>query len=381
MKSGPSKRNAERAETLKLKVRTALDLDVDFDTKSQTIQVRDARLINAQQRAFCRRLLEAAARRPGIGKAEVDLASASCRSRVCRSIAELAKDGRLLRGLRAGSGCVDFRSLGRSRCDRKAHGWLKMTAYPLANDVSLWETFDAKRDRVKLRHQFPAEDERQLPLYGRGHFSAGRCRALQGEPALEELDGRLPPFDQRAERVHGSSRAELRGAAGRRRAPRASNFPGGAVETAGRHLEVATGPKRLLYLGLAGGSFVMTLVGLVDSGDSDRPFLLATSYFLARSSRWLDRKLRESVFFGSIVTEWEEHGGLGRTSKAKLMAVSGAIVVVAIIVSPLSPLGILLLLVVSSLSPFTVFIGCRGLKASKAREVSLGTPRLALPAP
>ena len=39
----------------------------------------DARIINAGQRAFCRRLLEAAARRPGISKAEVDLADACCR--------------------------------------------------------------------------------------------------------------------------------------------------------------------------------------------------------------------------------------------------------------------------------------------------------------
>ena len=53
--------------------------DVDIDTKKQTIRVRDARIINAGQRAFCRRLLEAAARRPGISKAEVDLADACCR--------------------------------------------------------------------------------------------------------------------------------------------------------------------------------------------------------------------------------------------------------------------------------------------------------------
>ena len=34
-----------------------------------------------------------------------------------------------------------------------------MTAYPLANDVSLWETMAAKSNRVKLRHQC-ANDER-----------------------------------------------------------------------------------------------------------------------------------------------------------------------------------------------------------------------------
>ena len=56
------------------------------------------------QRGFCRRLLEAAARRPGIGKAEVDLASASCRIEFAGKTASSQNNGRLLRGLRAGSG-------------------------------------------------------------------------------------------------------------------------------------------------------------------------------------------------------------------------------------------------------------------------------------
>ena len=140
----------------------------------------------------------------------------------------------------------------------------------------------------------------------------------------------------------------------RRRSARKSICTPGTQEPIGR-FEVATGPKRLLYLALAGGSFMMTLVGLVVPGIPTVPFLLATSYFLARSSRWLDEKLRESVFFGSIVTEWEQHRALGRQSKAKLMALSGAIVLVAIILSPLSPLGDHSLLLVSSLSVYGVY--------------------------
>ena len=43
-------------------------------------------------------------------------------------------------------------------------------------------------------------------------------------------------------------------------------------------------PRRLMYLALAGGSFAMTLVGLVVPGIPTVPFLLTTSYYLARSS-------------------------------------------------------------------------------------------------
>ena len=80
------------------------------------------------------------------------------------------------------------------------------------------------------------------------------------------------------------------------------------------------------------------------------------------------------------MTEWEEHGGLGPTSKAKLMALTGAIVVVAIILSPLSLVAIILLIVISSLTVYGVY-RLPGLESERGERVSLGAPRLALPAP
>jgi uncharacterized membrane protein YbaN (DUF454 family) len=143
--------------------------------------------------------------------------------------------------------------------------------------------------------------------------------------------------------------------------------------------EVATGVKRLLYLALAGGMFLLTVVGLIVPGIPTVPFLLATSYFLARSSRWLDEKLRESIFFGSIVTEWERHRALGPQSKAKLMALSAAVVLAALILSPLSPLGLIALALVSSLSVYGVY-RLPGLPEEPRARVLRGAPRLALPA-
>jgi uncharacterized membrane protein YbaN (DUF454 family) len=124
----------------------------------------------------------------------------------------------------------------------------------------------------------------------------------------------------------------------------------------------------------------MTLVGLVIPGIPTVPFLLATSYFLARSSRWLDQKLRDSVFFGSIVTEWERHRALGPQSKAKLIAFTGAVVLLAIILSPLSPLGILAIILVSSLSVVGV-LRLPDVPGEARAAVSSGAPRFALPSP
>ena len=56
-----------------------LSPEIEFDSNTHELRVRDPRIINSSQRAFCRRLLETVASRPGISKAEVHLSSASCR--------------------------------------------------------------------------------------------------------------------------------------------------------------------------------------------------------------------------------------------------------------------------------------------------------------
>ena len=53
-------------------------LDIEFDESAGSLRIFDPRLFQAGRRRFCERLLEAATRQPGIIKAEVALASASC---------------------------------------------------------------------------------------------------------------------------------------------------------------------------------------------------------------------------------------------------------------------------------------------------------------
>ena len=54
-------------------------LEIQLDERAGSIRVRDPRLFHVGGRGFCRRLVEAAARRPGVRKAEIDPESASCR--------------------------------------------------------------------------------------------------------------------------------------------------------------------------------------------------------------------------------------------------------------------------------------------------------------
>ena len=54
---------------------------------------------------------------------------------------------------------------------------------------------------------------------------------------------------------------------------------------------VATGLRKVYYLVMASGSFTLTIVGFLVPGVPTVPFLMATSYYLVRSSPRLNEKL------------------------------------------------------------------------------------------
>jgi hypothetical protein len=69
------------------------------------------------------------------------------------------------------------------------------------------------------------------------------------------------------------------------------------------------------------------------------------------------RPLRRVVFFGPILVEWESHGAISLGSKAKLMGLTAAIVLVTVRVGPLGPIGPAVILVITSLSLYGVLTG------------------------
>ena len=105
-------------------------------------------------------------------------------------------------------------------------------------------------------------------------------------------------------------------------------------------------------MAIAGGTFTVTLVRLVVPGVPTVPFLLATSYYLARSSPALNAAPTDSVL-RPILQEWEGHRGLGLASKGRLMG-SAPPVVVTVVLAPLTPLALSLILLISSLSVYGV---------------------------
>lgn len=113
-----------------------------------------------------------------------------------------------------------------------------------------------------------------------------------------------------------------------------------AAEQAAPPTLVVQGPKRLLFLAAGGGCLAMTVVGAIVPGVPTVPFLLASSYYLARSSRRLHAALSATPVFGGIVREWEAHRAISRQSKWKLAGLTLMVVAATLTITQVGPVVI-----------------------------------------
>ena len=320
------------------------DLDIELDDRVGLVRVNDARLFHPNRRAYARRLLKALCEHPGVRKAEIDLPSATCRvdfdlaSNSPAVMAEVFVDA--VRSVPMGQGGASWW--------RRRPRWSTLTGYRTAGDVSLWETHaDASgrrvlhegrvRDRATSSHM--ADDLASLDGVKKCHVSLWSRRISVVSNSSDAASA--SHFLDRVERILEAHQP-------------ADVVESDIVSDAASPAPIATGLTRLTYIALAGGAFTMTLVGLVVPGVPTVPFLLATSYYLARSSPSLNERLRRTVFFGPILREWEGHASLSLSSKGKLIALTATIVVVTVILAPLTPLVLIIIVVISSASVYGV---------------------------
>ena len=354
--------------------------NIEIDGSIGIVRVCDPRLFTKRRRAFCRRLAEALARRPGVRKAVVDLASASCRVEFSPGSIK----SRIMAGIFAES--VGEASAAALNGDgipwwQPSTNWVTLTAYPIAGEVSLWETLEATPGRVRIRHQGLSGNYERLSQVADAIARLDLVESCQAVPWSHRLTIDFRPdngvsdwFLDQAERSFEDVLA------GETRQHDALASPGNAL-VGGSMMQVATGPARWLYFALGGGALVMTVVGLIVPGIPTVPFLLLSGYGFARSSPPMNRRLRETKFLGPILVEWEQHGGLSRASKNKLIGLTCFIILLAVVLAPLSPFGLVLILVFSSISIYGLS-RLRSIPDEAAADVSFQRPaRLPLLAP
>jgi uncharacterized membrane protein YbaN (DUF454 family) len=96
---------------------------------------------------------------------------------------------------------------------------------------------------------------------------------------------------------------------------------------------VVGGVRRIVNLTAAGGCLIMSVVGVVTPGIPTVPFVLATGYFLARSSPALHSRFRNSAFFGGMLRDYEDHGGLRRSTKRNAILLTAGLIAITGLVS------------------------------------------------
>jgi uncharacterized membrane protein YbaN (DUF454 family) len=348
---------------------------VEMDESAGTLRVNDARLITKDRLAFCRRLVDAVARRPGVRKIMVDLASASCRVEFHAGELNAHKMAATFAGC-VHEACEAARDGDGTPWWQPSTNWVALTAYTLPGGVSLWETLEASPGRIRVRHQGLSGDFARLSQVALALAHRDRVVACKAIPWSHRLTIDFRPengvadwFVDEAEQAF----EQLLTNETRKAEPTAL-----VAESTSRvgPLQVANGPKRWIYLALGAGSLAMTVVGLIVPGIPTVPFLLLSSYGFARSSPRTNQWLRETRFLGPILTEWEQHGGLSQRSKRKLIGLTVVIILIAVALAPLSPLGLVLILVVASLSTYGV---CRLPNSPEEPEPSAPTARRAMP--
>jgi uncharacterized membrane protein YbaN (DUF454 family) len=83
---------------------------------------------------------------------------------------------------------------------------------------------------------------------------------------------------------------------------------------------------RAVYLTLAAVFFVLAAAGTVLPVLPTTPFLLLTSFCLARSSPGLNARLRRSPWFGPLLVDWETRRGVRPHVKATALTSMAAVV-------------------------------------------------------
>lgn len=344
--TGVAKPGQPSDETSTARDRTSLEIEIDGT--AGVVRVCDLELFEPSRRFYARELLEALCDHAGVRRAEIDLPSSTCRVDFdLGSSTPAAMADVFVAALRSASARV-----GRPRWWQRTPRWSTLTAYRSDGAVSCWETHADAPERVRLLHRGDTRD---------------RAASTRVADRLARLDGvdhcRVSLWSHRIT-VHGKP---LGGSWASRTVDRAERILEGrsfdalhqsdraldaAPSTNGPAAPLATPWSRLRHGALAGGAFTMTLIGLVVPGVPTVPFLLATSYYLARSSPRMNDRLRRTAFFGAILQEWEGNAALSVGSKAKLMGLTLTIVVVTVVLMPLTPVALSVILVISSLSVY-----------------------------
>jgi uncharacterized membrane protein YbaN (DUF454 family) len=314
-----------------------------FSKQHGELVVRDQRIFRRGREAFCRRLASAAARQGDVRSVQIRLDLGTCRMEFAtKQITELQMAEKFARAVKEATSD----SSAEVQPDHHGLEWGTLAAFPARETVSLWEIVREAPDRLKIHNVLLRYDSSLARKVG---------KALRGQPGV--LACRVSPWRHDLTITYDPAQSSDLALVSLVEAilqrivcpdPELSAAENGTTPT------LATGLRRLYYLTMAGGSFVLTLIGLAIPGIPTAPFLLATSYYLVRSSPRLNRVLSRSWFLGPILTDLSKRGGLRPINKIKLIGLTLVLgTVTLVLIGP--PLVLVLLMIgATTVSIYTI---------------------------
>ncbi len=247
---------------------------VASDESSGVFRVRDPRVFRAGGRVFCRSWLDAAVRHAGVRKAGVDLSTATALIEFEPGKALTATMAEIFAGA-VREALANPSSVATDRAD-----WVALAGFA-GPDSPAWEVSRRSSDRLELRPpDLGVGNPRRAAWLARVADADGvtGCRSAWFSDALTVA---YNPSSTNEDRILAAVRlAWLESCQG---------GPGPRPVTDG--IMPAIDPRaRAANLVKAGGLFALTLVGIVVPGIPTIPFLLGTSFYLARSSPRLNAR-------------------------------------------------------------------------------------------
>ncbi len=119
--------------------------------------------------------------------------------------------------------------------------------------------------------------------------------------------------------------------------------------------ECVRGLRRIAFFGLGGVFFVLGMVGIVLPGLPTTPFLLLTSYFLARSSPRLQRRLLSNRLVGPILSQWQRHRAVEPRVKRRAVALVAVAMALLIGFSRMPPTLLAIVLALASVGLLVIW--------------------------
>lgn len=111
---------------------------------------------------------------------------------------------------------------------------------------------------------------------------------------------------------------------------------------------------RAVYLSAAAFFFALGVAGLIVPVLPTTPFVLLTSWFLARSSPRLHARFRRSPLFGPLLSDWEQHRGVRLHVKWSAIGVLVCVVGASLWFGELAPWAEILLVALASIGAFVI---------------------------